>query len=107
MQVPGYSLAERDRRWALAREIMAAEEVEALIAYGDPGGAGPARFAPDAYFSNDRPGSIVIFCRDAAPIQLVWSNLPVQTHLAAASAARRVIGRAVGKVIGVVLVGQA
>ncbi|MGH3287498.1 MAG: hypothetical protein ACRDPD_22870, partial [Streptosporangiaceae bacterium] len=84
MRVPGYSLAERDRRWALAREIMAAEEVEALIAYTDPGGAGSAWFAPDAYFSNDRPGSVVIFCRDAAPIQLVWSNLPVQIHLAAA-----------------------
>jgi hypothetical protein len=28
MEVPVYSLAERDRRWALAREIMAKEEVE-------------------------------------------------------------------------------
>jgi hypothetical protein len=34
MELPRYSLAERDRRWALARELMAAEEVEALIAYG-------------------------------------------------------------------------
>lgn len=84
MKVPGYSLAERDRRWALAREIMAAEEVEALIAYGGHEGTSMAGFAPDAYFSNDRPGSIVIFCRHADPVQLVWANLPVQTHLEAA-----------------------
>ena len=35
MDVPTYSLAERDRRWALARELMAAEEVEALVCYGE------------------------------------------------------------------------
>jgi NaMN:DMB phosphoribosyltransferase len=61
MELPGYSLAERDRRWVLARAIMAAENVQALIAYGGPECAGMAGFAPDAYFSNDRPGSIVIF----------------------------------------------
>jgi hypothetical protein len=37
MEVPRYSLAERDRRWALARQITAAENVQALIAYGGPG----------------------------------------------------------------------
>ena len=37
MEVPSYSLAERDRRWALARQITAAENVQALIAYGGPG----------------------------------------------------------------------
>jgi Xaa-Pro aminopeptidase len=84
MEPPRYSLAERDRRWALARELMAAEEVEALIAYGGHECTGMTGFAPDAYFSNDRPGSIVIFCRDADPVQLVWSNLSVQTHLEAA-----------------------
>ena len=40
MEVPRYSLAERDRRWALARQITAAENVQALIAYGGPGCAG-------------------------------------------------------------------
>jgi Xaa-Pro aminopeptidase len=81
MDVPGYSLAERDRRWALARELMAAEDIGALIAYGGQECAGATGFAPDAYFSNDLPGSVVIFCRDADPVQLVWSNLPVQAHL--------------------------
>jgi len=37
MDVPTYSLAERDRRWALARKLMAAEEVEALVCYGEDG----------------------------------------------------------------------
>jgi hypothetical protein len=59
LQVPGYSLAERDRRWALARELMAAEGVEALIVYGEHECADLAPFAPDAYFSNDRPGSFL------------------------------------------------
>jgi Xaa-Pro aminopeptidase len=95
MDVPGYSLAERDRRWALARELMAAEDVDGLIAYGDRGCAGAAGFpgfeefagftgfAPDAYFSNDLPGSVVIFCRDAGPVRLVRSNLSAQAHLEA------------------------
>jgi Xaa-Pro aminopeptidase len=84
MDVPVYSLAERDRRWTLARELMATEDVDALIAYGGQECAVAAGFAPDAYFSNDLPGSVVIFCRDAAPVQLVQSNLPVQAHLEAA-----------------------
>jgi Xaa-Pro aminopeptidase len=84
MEVPVYSLAERDRRWALARRLMAAEHVDALIAYSGHECAGAAGLAPDAYFSNDLPGSVVIFCRDADPVQLVSSNLPVQAHLEAA-----------------------
>jgi Xaa-Pro aminopeptidase len=84
MAVPGYSLAERDRRWALARKLMAAENVEALIAYGGHGCAGAAGFSPDAYFSNDLPGSVIIFCRGADPVQLVWPDLPTGAHLEAA-----------------------
>jgi len=84
MNVPTYSLAERDRRWALARGLMAAEEVEALVCYGEHECVELAPFAPDAYFSNDRPGTIVIFCRDADPIQLHWSNQSIATHMDAA-----------------------
>jgi len=50
MEVPAYPLAERDRRWALARKLMAAEEVDALIAYGAHECAGEAGLAPDSYF---------------------------------------------------------
>ncbi|MEV6963961.1 M24 family metallopeptidase [Hamadaea sp. NPDC051192] len=81
--VPRYSLAERDRRWSLARDIMDAEGLDALIAYGEHECADLAPFAPDVYFTNDRPGSIVIFCRDADPIQLTWSTLPIADHIEA------------------------
>jgi hypothetical protein len=84
MEVPLYSLAERDRRWALARKLMAAEDVGALIACGGQECAGAAGVAPAAYFSNDLPGSVVIFCRDGDPVQLVCSTRPVQAHLEAA-----------------------
>jgi hypothetical protein len=40
MEVPRYWLAERERPWALARQITAADNVQALIAYGGPGCAG-------------------------------------------------------------------
>ena len=40
MEVPRYSLAERDRRWALSRQITAAENVKAVIAHGGPECAG-------------------------------------------------------------------
>lgn len=76
MEVPRYSLAERDRRWGLARKLMAAHQVEALIAWSDHERAAGAAFAPDTYFSNNRPGSVVIFCRDASPFQLAWRDLP-------------------------------
>jgi hypothetical protein len=35
MDVPTYSLAERDQCCALVRELMAAEVVEALVCYGE------------------------------------------------------------------------
>jgi Xaa-Pro aminopeptidase len=84
MEVPVYSLAERDRRWALARELMATEDVGALIASGRHECAGAAGFAPDVYFCNDLPGSVVIFCGDADPVQLVRPDLAVQARLEAA-----------------------
>jgi Xaa-Pro aminopeptidase len=69
-QPPTYSLAERDRRWALARQLMDAEGVDALLICGDREGTGPAPFAPDTYFTNDRPGALVIFPRSGEPVAL-------------------------------------
>ncbi|MEY9927511.1 Xaa-Pro aminopeptidase [Catenulispora sp. GP43] len=83
LSVPTYSAAERDRRWEVARELMASEGLDALVAYGERECADLAPFAPDTYFTNDRPGSIVVFCRDADPVQLVWSTLPIQDHIEA------------------------
>jgi hypothetical protein len=37
MDVLTYSLAKRDRRWPLVRELMAAEEVGALVCDGEDG----------------------------------------------------------------------
>jgi Xaa-Pro aminopeptidase len=77
---PGYSLAERDRRWAIARSIMDAEEADALIVYGEPE---PAAFAPDVYFTNERPGAIVVFPLGREPISLVPEPVHITDHMAA------------------------
>ncbi|MFI6604126.1 hypothetical protein ACIBHX_48535 [Nonomuraea sp. NPDC050536] len=55
-----YSLDERDRRWALARDLMDEEGVEAVVAYG-----GPA----DSYLS-DAGGPIVLLPRHGDPVCL-------------------------------------
>ncbi|NJP91436.1 M24 family metallopeptidase [Nonomuraea sp. FMUSA5-5] len=77
MDLPSYSLAERDRRWDLARRLMDAEGVDALVVHG---GAG---WAPDAYLTNDRPGAIVVFPRAGEPVMLVGSPAHVGDHLLA------------------------
>jgi Xaa-Pro aminopeptidase len=80
-EVPRYSLAERDRRWRMAREVMGEVGVDALVVFGDREGVGPAPFAPDVFFTNDRPGSIVIFCGDEEPFELVFSPMAISDHL--------------------------
>lgn len=69
------SLAERDRRWQLARDIMRAENLAALLVYGDREAAAPAGFAPDCYFTNDRPDSIVVFTGDEIPRVYAFASL--------------------------------
>jgi Xaa-Pro aminopeptidase len=81
--MPTYSLAERDRRWAMARDLMADEDLDALLVYGEHEGVPAAPFAHDNYFTNDRPGTIVMFCGDEDPIQLVWSPMHVEDHIEA------------------------
>jgi Xaa-Pro aminopeptidase len=80
---PMYSTAERDRRWAIARAVMDEEDVDALVVFGEHELAGPAPFAPDTYFTNDRPGAIVVIARDAAPVSLVWGPGHVLDHMEA------------------------
>ncbi|MFJ4653331.1 M24 family metallopeptidase [Nocardia sp. NPDC088792] len=80
---PNYSLSERDRRWALARELMDEQGVDALVIYGEHENGGPASFSPDVYFTNERPGAIVVFPRDADPISLVWSPMHIADHIEA------------------------
>jgi Xaa-Pro dipeptidase len=83
LRVPSYSLAERDRRWNLADLLMEEEGLDALIIFGDREGAFPASFAPDTYFTNERPGSIVIFPKNQEPIAVVILPTVVEDHIQA------------------------
>ncbi|GAA3144395.1 M24 family metallopeptidase [Nonomuraea roseoviolacea] len=85
MDLPTYSLAERDRRWDLARRLMDAEAVDALVVHGGHEDGGPAEWAPDVYFTNDRPGAIVVFPRGDEPIALVRSPAHICDHLDASA----------------------
>ena len=68
--VPTYTDAERERRWNLARSFMDAENVDALIVFGEHEDAGPATPYFDNWFTNGRPGSTIVFPRDEEPIEL-------------------------------------
>jgi Xaa-Pro aminopeptidase len=82
--VPRYSLAERDRRWAIAQDLMRAEGVDALLVFGEHECAPLAPFAPDVYFTNDRPGSIVMFfAGEEEPTQLAWSPMSIEDNIEA------------------------
>ena len=82
VDVPTLSLAERDRRWNLARAFMERENLEALIVFGEheDAGAGPHSF--DTWFTNDRAGMIVIFSRDGELTAFVPMSTYINTHLA-------------------------
>lgn len=82
-EVPTYSKDERERRWRLARDLMDDEQLEALIVYGDREGAAPAPFAPDTYFTNDRPGAVVVFPRHGEPVTLTALPMGVTDHMQA------------------------
>ena len=82
--VPTFSMAERDRRWDLARGFMAREGLDALLVFGEHEDAGPAPFAYDTWFTNSRPGTTVVFPRDGAPISLLPMEMFTKDHLEAA-----------------------
>lgn len=69
--LPTYSLAERDRRWALANDLMERRNLDALLVYGEHEDAGPAPFCFDTWFTNDRAGTTVLMCRGETPVSLV------------------------------------
>ena len=76
---PRYSLAERDRRWTLARELMDETGVEALIVTGERQNASPMN-APDNWLTNDRPAQFLVFPRKGDPVLMVWSNQIIAAH---------------------------
>jgi Xaa-Pro dipeptidase len=83
MEIPTFSALEKERRWSIAHQLMVQENVDALIVYGDREGAFPGSFAPDTYFTNDRPGSIVIFPKNQEPIAIVFLTTVVEDHIQA------------------------
>ena len=66
--VPEFSLAERERRWNLARSFMQDQNIDALLVIGEHEDAGPAPFRFDNWLTNDAPGAVVVFPRDADPV---------------------------------------
>ena len=81
--VPGYSLAERDRRWALANAFMEQRELDALLVYGEHEDAGPTPFYFDTWFTNDRAGTTVLMRKGSEPISFVPMSLYLLDRLEA------------------------
>jgi len=79
--VPTFSMAERDRRWDLARAFMEREDLDALLVFGEHEDAGPAPFAYDTWFTNGRAGTTVVFPRDGDPISLFPMEMFTKDHL--------------------------
>ncbi|MBB4684264.1 aminopeptidase P family protein [Amycolatopsis jiangsuensis] len=80
-EVPTFSMAERDRRWELARAFMEREDLDALLVFGEHEDAGPAPFAYDTWFTNGRAGTTVVFPRDGEPISLFPMEMFTKDHL--------------------------
>lgn len=74
LSVPMYSLAERDRRWTLARSFMEREGLDALLVFSEHEDAGPAPVCFDTWFTNDRAGTTVLLPRAGEPV--VFMPLP-------------------------------
>lgn len=81
--IPTYSLAERDRRWSLARTFMDREDLDALIVFGEHEDAGAAPFCFDTWFTNDRSGMTVVFPRTGEPIAFVPMLTYILNHMEA------------------------
>lgn len=80
--LPVFSDAERVRRWDIGRRIMDEMDLEALIVFGSREGAFPAPYSMDNFFTNDRPGAIVVFPRDREPHVLAFA-LAANDHMQA------------------------
>lgn len=82
--VPKFTLAERDRRWDLARAFMMREGLDALLVYGEHEDAGASQFNPDTWFTNDRPGTTVLMPKAGEAIALLPMPLYILDRLEAA-----------------------
>ena len=62
---PTLSNAERDRRWNAIREMMTRNDIECLLVP-----PAPLRYPVDTYFTNDIPGSAVVFPLEGDPVAI-------------------------------------
>ena len=74
-------MAERDRRWNLARTFMDREGLDALLVFGEHEDAGAAPVSYDTWFTNGRPGTTVVFPRASEPVSLMPMTLFALDHL--------------------------
>lgn len=81
MTVPTLSVAERDRRWDLARAFMKREGLDALLVFGEHEDAGPAPVAYDTWLTNGRPGATVVVPREGQPVALLPMAMFTMDHL--------------------------
>lgn len=63
---------------------MEREGLDALLVHGEHEDAGAAPFAYDTWFTNDRPGTTVIFPRSGEPVSLLPMEMFAKGHLEAA-----------------------
>ncbi|MEV8506133.1 M24 family peptidase [Actinoplanes sp. NPDC051475] len=80
-EIPVFSIAERDRRWDLARTFMTREGLDALLVFGEHEDAGPAPVAYDTWFTNGRAGATVVLPRTGEPISLLPGPMYIMDHL--------------------------
>ncbi len=66
--VPGLSLAERDRRWARTRGLLAERGCDALVVAGLRG-----RESFETYLSGESIQGVVVLPATAPPVYLTWS----------------------------------
>lgn len=76
VEVPDFSIEERDRRFRLVRDFLRDRGLDGLVVAGLKAGE-----PLDQYLTNEPPGGIVVFPRDAEPVRLC----PMVTELVARS----------------------
>ena len=77
MVVPTFSIAERDRRWNLARTYMQRENLHAMLVFGEHEDYDPATVAFDTWFTNARAGTTIFFPKGGDPISFVLMLFPI------------------------------
>lgn len=78
LRFPQLSHAERDRRWQLARDFMDRQGLDCLLVFGSERHGVPLY---GNWFTNDRPGTTLLFPRHGELVGLCWSTQVISAHL--------------------------